>query len=75
LRSKVSLPFSPAAPLAQGKTVSAEKIAAGELFRRPVSRRMYAGCIVSRETLTDSAALTYHRPIRKNVKKEGADHG
>jgi len=35
LRSKVSLPFSPAAPLAQGKTVSSEKIAPGELFRRP----------------------------------------
>ena len=35
LRSKVSLQSSPAVPKAQGKTVSLEKIAAGELFRRP----------------------------------------
>jgi len=45
LRSKVSLPFFPAAPLAQGKTVSAEKIAIGELFRRPqgIKRSIFHG--------------------------------
>ena len=38
LRSKDSLQSSPAVPKAQGKTVSSEKIAAGELFRRPEKR-------------------------------------
>ena len=42
LRSKVSSQGSPPAPQAQVNPVSAEKIAAGELFRRPEGQPLQA---------------------------------